>query len=77
MVYTPTAWIGGTSGTEITAARQNNAESGIVALHPGTGRNVLTGWWHADGYGATGNNSTDDTAAIQAAIDACSAAGGG
>ena len=30
-----------------------------------------------DAYGATGNGSTDDTAAIQAAINAASAAGGG
>src|SRR5690606_16164892 len=28
-------------------------------------------------HGATGNGQTDDTAAIQAAIDACNAAGGG
>jgi hypothetical protein len=34
-------------------------------------------WFNVVSYGATGNRTTDDTAAIQAAIAACAAAGGG
>jgi hypothetical protein len=34
-------------------------------------------WFNVEDYGAVHNNSTDDTAAIQDAINACHAAGGG
>ncbi len=42
-----------------------------------TGKNPLTGMWHASSYGAKGDNTTDDAPAINAAILACSTAGGG
>jgi hypothetical protein len=39
-----------------------------------TGKNVLTGYWHPESFGATGTPGIDDTAAVQACITA--AAGG-
>lgn len=33
MAYTPTAWVGGTSGTEFTASRMNNLELGVSNAH--------------------------------------------
>ncbi len=36
-----------------------------------------TGWYSVKGYGATGLGVADDTTAIQAAVSACAAAGGG
>lgn len=48
MTYEPTTWAPGVSGTEITAARLNNIESGLAAVHtavylpPPTGGNDTT-----------------------------------
>jgi hypothetical protein len=43
-----------------------------------TGRNPVTGWYHAAGYGlTTGGNAATNTTALQNAIDAAAAAGGG
>lgn len=50
----------------------------INALTAATqGRNPTTGYWYPAAYGAVGDYAADDTAAIQACIDACSATGGG
>jgi hypothetical protein len=43
---------------------------------PRDAKNVL-GWFNVKAYGAVGDGTTDDTAAIQAAVDAAVAAGGG
>jgi len=48
-----------------------------AALSAASARNALTGWFHATGFGALGDGTTNDAAAIQAAIDAANAAGGG
>ena len=45
-------------------------------LSAGAGKGGLN-WFNVKAYGAIGNSTTDDTAAVQAAITACSAAGGG
>lgn len=37
---------------------------------PSASRNAITGWFHADGFGAVGDNSTINTTALQAALNA-------
>lgn len=52
--------------------------SGDVVTISGTGSEVdVHDWYNIVDYGATGNDATDDTQEIQAAINACLARGGG
>lgn len=53
------------------------AAGALVAYAAVQGRSPLTGYWLPAAYGAAGDYATDDTATVQACIDACSAAGGG
>jgi len=55
----------GSTGDELVAAFTTNAKNANIRV------------FNVEDYGAVHNNSTDDTAAIQAAINACHAAGGG
>lgn len=48
-----------------------------AAIKPGPARHPVTGWYHAAGYGAAGDETGNDQPAIQAAIDDAEAAGGG
>lgn len=55
-------------------AEYSNAHDGFVRAYQGR----LTGLWkNAREHGATGDGATDDSTAIQAALDAVAAAGGG
>jgi hypothetical protein len=59
------------------ARLQDTALNATYAGLPKPGKNKLTGMYHAEGYGAVGDNATDSRAFIDAAILACSSAGGG
>lgn len=62
-----------TAGGPLTQAALSGAYAPVAAAS----RHPLTQMYHADGFGAVGNGVADDTAEIQAAIDAAFAAGGG
>lgn len=53
------------------------ALSATYAGLPAPVKNALTGWYHADGYGAVGDTTTDNSAVINSLITAVIAAGGG
>lgn len=67
MTYTPTLW---ESHQIITSTGLNNIEKGINNIYLTRGKNVVD-------FGAKGDGISDDTAAIQAALDAVHADGGG
>lgn len=77
--FTPQTWVDGAAGgTPLTAAQMNRVEAGIesmddrvTALEGGT-----SAWVSVVAFGAVGNGTADDTAAIQAALNAVPATGG-
>lgn len=72
MPYTPQTWADGSGGgTPITAARLNNIEAGLAAAATRSDLPMLD----VRAYGATGDGTTDDTAAFQAAVNAAAAVG--
>lgn len=77
--FVPAAGIG---ATNVQAAIEEDAgdlaaHAGAADPHTGYQKESEVGVWYAKAYGATGNGTTNDAAAIQAAMDACGAAGGG
>lgn len=68
--------VAGYISTTGTSETQTAADARYAPL-PGLTRNGLTGWYHADGYGAIDDGVTDNTAVLQGMIDGIIAAGGG
>jgi hypothetical protein len=65
----------GIPASDLTSSVQTALTAAGSALQPNA--NGLTDWFNVKHYGATGNGSTDDTSAIQAALNAAATAGGG
>ncbi|MFI9824416.1 right-handed parallel beta-helix repeat-containing protein [Streptomyces sp. NPDC052013] len=63
--------------TAESAASKGYVDSKVSTFTSTQGRNPITGKWHPEAYGAASDLVTLDTDAVQACIDACSAAGGG
>lgn len=69
--YSPTTWI--EKVTKVGPTNLNKLETGVSDAHT----RIDGLWFNVKDYGAKGDGTTNDTAAIQAAIMACIAAGGG
>lgn len=79
------------SGAALTGVLEANITDGVLLARVGSTETITSAWTFNEGklrdkgslvydvkaYGAVGDNATDDTTPIQAAIDAANAAGGG